>query len=83
MPTCKEVSTAIASEEIESFGWRRRLVVWMHLLMCRHCRRYAAQMRAIGAAARDLVLGRGEDPDMLQELERRILERVDEAEAEN
>ncbi len=35
----------------EKAGWRERLAVRFHLLRCRHCRRYMAQLRAIGAAA--------------------------------
>ncbi len=38
----------------EKAGWRERLAVRFHLLRCRHCRRYRAQLRAIGAAARNL-----------------------------
>ncbi len=38
----------------EKAGWRERLAVRFHLLRCRHCRRYMAQLRAIGAPARNL-----------------------------
>ena len=37
--------------------WTTRLSVRLHLMMCRHCRRYAAQLREIGAVARK-ILGR-------------------------
>jgi predicted anti-sigma-YlaC factor YlaD len=52
MPTCEEVARTIASAELATAGWRRRLSVRLHLLMCRHCRRYFRQMREIGTAAR-------------------------------
>jgi anti-sigma factor ChrR (cupin superfamily) len=52
--TCKEVSTAVASEDLPRFSWRKRIGVRLHLLMCRHCRRYAAQLAAIGNAVRRL-----------------------------
>jgi len=55
MPTCREVSRAVASGELERAGFWEGLGLRLHLLMCRHCRRYARQLRAIGQAARDLV----------------------------
>ena len=53
MPNCKEVVRLIASDELADAVWLTRAPVRLHLLMCRHCRGYAAQLRAIGAAARD------------------------------
>ena len=52
MLSCKEVTRRLASDALEGGGWWRRLSVRLHLLMCRHCRRYAFQMRSIGTAAR-------------------------------
>jgi anti-sigma factor ChrR (cupin superfamily) len=60
MMTCKEVSTAVASEDLARLSWGRRIGIHLHLLMCRHCRRYAAQLAAIGNAARRLY--RAEPP---------------------
>ncbi len=53
MLNCKEVARLIASDELADAVWSDRALVRLHLLMCRHCRGYAAQLRAIGAAARD------------------------------
>jgi len=52
MQNCKEVSRMIAADEIEDAGLGKRLTVWFHLLMCKHCRRYAAQIRDIGKLLR-------------------------------
>jgi anti-sigma factor RsiW len=52
--SCREVTRSIAADELETSTLGRRLQVRLHLLMCRHCRRYAAQMRAIGQAAREI-----------------------------
>ncbi len=41
--------------------------------MCPHCRRYAAQIRAIGTVARNLFREQGEDPKARERLERTIL----------
>jgi len=57
MLTCKEVSHSIATDEVQTAGWRQRLAVKLHLLMCRHCRRYSRQIREIGDAAQG-VFGR-------------------------
>ena len=53
MLNCKEVARLIASDELADAVWLNRALVRLHLLMCRRCRGYAAQLRAIGAAARD------------------------------
>ena len=74
MQSCKEVARLIASEELVDAGWLRRTLVQVHLLRCHHCRGYAAQLRAIGAAARDRW-GSGPDAQALEKLERSILER--------
>lgn len=75
MPSCKDVTRKIATDELADAGWRERLAVQLHLLLCRHCRRYVAQLRAIGAAARNLWGPRSQDLPTLERLERQILER--------
>ena len=75
MLNCKDVTRKIASDEFREAGWRERLLVRFHLLLCRFCRRYAAQLRAIGAAARELCRPLSQDPSTLERLERQILER--------
>ena len=59
MPACKEVAQLVASDELTRQPWHKRLGVGMHLLMCRHCRAYAEQMRAIGRSVRDLYSNSG------------------------
>lgn len=75
MLSCREITRKIASEEFAEAGWRQRLGVRLHLFMCRHCRRYTAQLRAIGRAARSLWGARpeDEDPEVLKRLEEAIL----------
>lgn len=76
MLDCKQVSRIIASDQLATAGWRRRLAVRLHLLMCRHCRRYAAQLRQIGRAARQLFGEQRLDPAARDRLRRTILERL-------
>ena len=74
MLNCRDVTRKIASDELSEAGWRERIAVRFHLLGCRYCRRYAAQLRAIGAATRTLWEPRSQDPRTLERLERQILE---------
>ncbi len=78
MLSCKEVTRKIASEEFAEAGWHQQLGVRLHLLMCRHCRRYATQLRSFGELARNLWGSGSEDPDTLKRLERSILQKVSE-----
>ena len=74
MLNCKEVARVIASDELADAVWLNRALVRLHLLMCRHCKCYAAQLRAIGAAARgrwDLGVG---DREAFEKLQSSILE---------
>jgi hypothetical protein len=52
MQSCSEVTRSIASGAVESAGWRARLALRVHLLICRHCRGYARQLRLIADLAR-------------------------------
>ncbi len=76
MISCKEVTRTISSGEQEAAAWPRRLMVQFHLLMCRHCRRYARQLKKLGVVARDVWGGDSVDARRLEELEREVLARV-------
>ena len=65
----------IASDELPEARWPVRMGGWLHLLMCRHCRRYATQIRTLAAGARRSWGPEAEDSARLDQLERRILER--------
>jgi predicted anti-sigma-YlaC factor YlaD len=69
MLTCKEVSAAVASDDLARRSRSERFGVRLHLLMCRHCRRYVAQLAAIGNAVRRLY---GDEPQT-KSLEESIL----------
>ena len=75
MPNCKEVARLIASEELADLGWSERALVRLHLLRCQDCRRYAAELRAIGAAALDRWDTSPTDKQALDKLESSILKR--------
>lgn len=75
MMSCRQVTTLVASGALETAGWRTRLSVRLHHLMCHHCRRYARQIAAVSWAAGRLFRNEGTD---LDELERKILESIPE-----
>ncbi len=75
MPNCQEVARLIASEELADAGWLYRALVRLHLLRCRDCGAYAAQLQAIGAAARDRRDSGAPDRKALEKLESSILAR--------
>ncbi len=75
MPTCKDVATAIGQDDVRTLPWWRGLALRLHLLMCPHCRRYAAQIRAIGTAARSLFREHDANPQVLARLQETILSR--------
>lgn len=57
MLSCKELTRMIAADELAEAGFWQRLKARLHLLMCRHCRRYQAQIRALGRATREMWRG--------------------------
>ncbi len=75
MPNCNEVVRLIASDELDDALWVNRALVRLHLLMCHRCRGYAAQLRAIGAAARDRWDLDVADRVAFEQLQSSILER--------
>lgn len=78
MLSCKEVARLLAEDELEEAGWRKRLVIRIHLLRCQYCRRYAAQLQAIGRVARSLWGTRpgDEDAEALKRVEEAVLKSV-------
>ena len=74
MLTCRELTRMMASDELPEARWPVRMRGWLHLLMCRHCRRYATQIRTLAAGARRSWGPETEVSARLDQLERRILE---------
>ena len=76
MLMCKEVARKVASGENEEGSIRQRLAIRVHLLMCRYCRLYVAQMRALGVAARKAWTRTEEERGYNERLEESILRRA-------
>jgi hypothetical protein len=52
MLSCKQVARLLSTEELHRADFSTRWGVRMHLWMCRHCSRLAAQIRMLGSTAR-------------------------------
>ena len=75
MLKCQEVEKKIGSGGIGNAGLMERLALRLHLMMCRHCRTYARQIRAIGDAVRDVFTLSSTDSENLARLRERISDR--------
>ena len=78
MLSCKEVSTILATDALEQSSRFQRISVRLHLLMCRHCRRYKTQLVKIGETARSLWGMLQSDPGVEERIERAALARAEE-----
>ena len=72
MSSCRETTRKLASDELVDAGIGQRISVWLHLVLCRHCRRYAQQLSNMRHAASSLW--RHEAEDASGDLERRIVD---------
>ena len=73
MLTCRDAARLLAQDEM---GTSRveRVGLRLHLLMCRFCRRYKAQLGALGEGCRERFgTAAEEDPAVLARLEQSIL----------
>lgn len=69
---CSEV-TEMASDYVDhNLGWWTRAQLRMHVVLCRHCRRYVEQIEATMALLRDLRLS---DPQSADDIAARLLTR--------
>ncbi len=57
MIRCKEVATLISTDALQALDVWQRLSVRLHVMMCRHCRRFARQVALVGRMAREIAHG--------------------------
>ncbi len=74
MQTCREVAYLVASDGLEHAGWPTRLLTRLHLLFCRHCRRYAKEVAMIGRMGREALSADPVDAKTVQRLEGSIMD---------
>lgn len=82
MPSCRDLTWMISSGALADAPVRRRLAVRLHLMLCRHCLRYARQIRAIGSAARELLARPSGERESLERLRYGLLGRIDSSAAD-
>lgn len=58
LPSCREVAAELSREQDVPGAATRRRALTLHLMMCRHCRRYARQLAWMRQA---LALARSSD----------------------
>ncbi len=76
MRGCRDVAYLIASDGLAGAGWARRLLVRLHLLYCRHCRRHMAELRTIGSVSRDTWDIASVDSATVRRLEKEVLDQA-------
>lgn len=77
MMTCRDVSTTVASGQVGRRSLPARMQIWMHLLLCPHCRRFWQQMRAIDRGVTSWL--RAAEAEAPADLEARVSNRIRQA----
>ncbi len=72
MLNCRDVARSLASG-----GRKRSLAIRLHLLWCRHCRRYASQLDLMGRASKKAMQHGPEDLELKKRLQKALLEAVE------
>lgn len=58
MHSCRDVTRLATALDEGTLPWSERILLRVHLLMCKHCRRYVAQLRLVRRQAAQLPRGR-------------------------
>ncbi len=74
MISCKEVATLLSTDQVASQSIWQRLAVRTHLMVCRHCRRFARQIALMkrGAAALGAVFDAEIGPDFTHRMHEKL-----------
>ena len=74
MTSCRDVSMLVSSGRLGDEPLTRRVAVWLHLSMCRHCRAFRRQLGDLTRAARYLAAGFEREPP--PDFERTLTDRL-------
>lgn len=74
MMKCREVSGLVSTGDVETAPLRQRLGVWLHIAMCRHCRRFQRQLHQLRRRARTAADEAA--AEMPEDLPARVLHRL-------
>jgi len=76
MKSCRETAKAISGGE--TGGLFDRIMLRMHLMMCRHCSAFAKQLEYISGKARRLTSGKALNERELRRLEDEVIKKQNE-----
>ena len=76
MQSCRDIAYLSASDGLEGVHGPRRLLIRLHLLYCKHCRRHAAELPTIGRISRDTWNVASVDTATMHRLEEGILDQA-------
>ncbi len=74
MLNCRELMRILASDQLADARWSEKSRARLHMLLCRHCRRYWAQLRGLGVAARGAWRAEAQDSETLKRLQSKFRE---------
>ena len=74
MQNCREVAYVIASDGLEHADWPTRLLTRLHVLHCKHCRRYAREIAINGRIGREAWNTDSVSTETVQRLEGSIMD---------
>lgn len=74
MMKCRDVSGLVSTGDIEAAPLGHRLGAWMHIAMCRHCRRFERQLQQLRRRAR--AAADAAAADMPADLPQRVLQQL-------
>ncbi len=77
MVNCRDVARSLASGQQTDAGRRRSLAIRLHLLWCRHCRRYASQLALLVRVTKKSMQHGPEDLELKKSLQKTLQEAVD------
>lgn len=76
IPSCRDFAVSVSTGEIETARWPRRMMLRLHWAACWVCRRYEAQIRFLGEAAR-----KAKRPVDAAALKKRLIEKLGKGDA--
>jgi hypothetical protein len=79
MLNCRHVTRLVSQSMDAKLPWHHRVAVRIHLLYCVWCRRYAAQIRFLRQAAKEIAGAANLEPKLSVEAKEQMRQRVHEA----
>ena len=76
MFNCKDVSTKVSKSMDQTLPLRERMMIFVHLRMCKYCKRFKDQMLIIRYALQLTEPATGDDTDPSLSLPKEIRERI-------